>query len=363
MNQSAIYNAYYHGHHKGFFFWLRNARSIALPQSLLPAILAVVLCLPPSSIAMQGVHHPLSTISALLAVLGVAIGHLAMNLADDYYDYRRDPRIRSTLSSISVRARLDKCTYINNGDATPEDLFRAMVVFTLVAGLCGVGCVVAQFILHGVEAALAVVFYAALGLIFGLGYSRRPLDLAMRGLGEPTVGLIFGPFLMLGVQAACTGSLFSWRVMVLSLAIGLLVTNILFVHSVMETKADEELGKMTLARKINNKSLEVVGVAFFGLVPYILIAVGVLTRLWSAWYLLSFITIPMTVYLIVSLSRFTRGLPTNDNPRWWMGPMPEFHLFQEAKMDWFLIRWLLARNVVMYFCLIIIIIELCLHLI
>lgn len=352
MNQSAIYNAYYHGHHKGFFFWFRNARSIALPQSLLPAILAVVLTLPPYA------STPLLPITALLAVFGIAIGHLGMNLADDYFDYRRDPRIRSTLSSTSVRARLDKCTYINNGDATPEDLFRAMVLFILVAGLCGVGCVVLQFILHGMKAALAVVMYAVLGLIFGLGYSCKPLNLAMRGLGEPTIGLMFGPLLMLGVQAAITGQFFSWRVFLMSLAVGLLVTNILFVHSVMETKADAELGKMTLARKINNKSVEVVGAAIFGLVPYVLITIGVITHLWSAWYLLSFITIPMTIYLIISLSRFSRGLPTNDNPRWWMGPMPEFRLFKEAQLDWFLIRWLLARNVVMYFCLIIIIVQL-----
>lgn len=355
MDSSQIYNAYYHGHHKGLFFWLRNARAIALPQSLLPALLAVVLCLNQTP---NTIHWTPFILPAILAVLGVAIGHLAMNLADDYYDYRRDPRIRSTLSSTSVRARLDKCTYINNGDATPEDLFRAMVIFTLVAGLCGVGCVVIQFILHGMKGALAVVLYAVLGLILGLGYSCRPLNLAMRGFGEPTVGLIFGPLLMLGVQAACTGCLFSWRMLVISLAVGLLVTNILFVHSVMETKADAELGKMTLARKINNKSVEIVGVALFGLVPYVLITVGVFAHLWSAWYLLSFITIPMTVYLIISLSRFTRGLPTNDSPRWWMGPMPEFHLFQEAQMDWFLIRWLLARNVVMYFCLIIIIVQL-----
>lgn len=358
MDQSAIYNSYYHNRHKGVFFWLRNARSIALPQSLLPALLAVVLCL---NRTPDTVHWTPFILPALLAVLGVAIGHLAMNLADDYYDYRRDPRIRSTLSSISVRARLDKCTYINNGDATPQDLFRAMVIFALIAGLCGAGCVLAQFILHGWQAALAVVFYALLGLIFGFGYSCRPLDLAMRGLGEPTVGLIFGPFLMLGVQAACTGRWFSWPVLVMSLAVGLLVTNILFVHSVMETKADAELGKMTLARKINNKSCEVALASVFGLTPYLLIGVGVMTHLWSAWFLLSFITIPMTVYLVISLSRFTRGLPTNDSPRWWMGPMPEFHLFQEAQLDWFLIRWLLARNVVMYVCLILIVVQIILN--
>ena len=65
----------------------------------------------------------------------------------------------------------------------------------------------------------------------------------------------------------------------------------------------------------------------------------------------------MSVYLIYSLTRFVNGLPTNDNPRWWMGPMTEFEIFKETGMDWFLIRWLLARNVVMYWCLILIVVT------
>lgn len=348
MNNQEVYNAYYHGQHKGLFFWFRNARSIALPQSLFPAILSVMMvCSVPSFNGWL----------AALAVLGIAIGHLGMNLADDYFDYRRDPRIRSTLSSTSVRARMDKCTYINNGDATPEDLFRAMVVFLLVAGLCGLGCVIGQWILHGWQSALAVVMFAVLGLIFGLGYSAKPLNLAMRGLGEPTIGLMFGPLLMLGVNAACTGVFFSTSVGLMSVALGLLVTNILFVHSVMETEADAELNKMTFARLIDNKRIEMVWVAIFGFTPYLIVIIGILCHLWSVWYLLTFLTAPMTVYLIRSLSRFTRNIPTNDTPQWWMGPMPEFNLFKDAKMDWFLIRWLLARNIVMYFCLILIILE------
>ena len=73
--------------------------------------------------------------------------------------------------------------------------------------------------------------------------------------------------------------------------------------------------------------------------------------------MLTLLTLPMSIYLIYSLQRFVNGLPTNDTPRWWMGPMTEFEIFKETGMDWFLIRWLLARNVVMYWCLILIIVQ------
>jgi len=357
FNNEETFNKYYRGHHHGLFFWLRNSRMIALPQSLLPALLAVAVCW----------NSPTFTWwIAVLAVLGVCIGHLGMNLADDYYDFSRDSRIRSTLSQTSVRARMDKCTYITNGDATPKDLFRVMWIFLGVAGLLGASCALAQWWLHGFQSALNIAVYAVLGLLVGISYSGRPLQLCMYGLGELVIGLMFGPLLMLGLQSACCGVAFSWPMAVLSLAVGLLVTNILFVHSVMEVAADGELDKMTFARLLLNienrhgwqkRRLELTFVGLFAVLPFVLIGLGIVMDWWSAWYLLTLLTFPMAVYLIVSLSRFVQGLPTNDNPRWWMGPMPEFAIYKEAGMDWFLIRWLLARNIVMYWCLILIIVE------
>lgn len=348
MTQQESFEKYYRGHHKGLFFWIRNSRAIALPQSALPALLAIVLC-----IGQPGFVWWI----AILAFSGVCIGHLGLNLADDYYDYRRDSRIRSTLSKSSIRARLDKCTYINNGDATIDDLRHAMIVFLAIAGGFGCLCVLAQFLLNGWQSALWVVMYAILGLFVGINYSGGPLKLCMHGLGELVIGLMFGPLLMLGVQAAVCGIAFSWPMAVMSAAIGLLVTNIVYVHSVMETAADAELGKMTFARLFKSRNTQLFFVAVFALLPFCLLGLGIYLGWWSWWYLATLLTLPMSVYLIYSLQRFVNGLPTNDNPRWWMGPMTEFEIFKETGIDWFLIRWLLARNIVMYWCLILIIVQ------
>lgn len=347
MNAEEGFEKYYRGHHKGLFFWFRNARSIALPQSALPALLAISMC-----IGQDGFTWWL----AVLAFFGVCIGHLGMNLADDYYDYRRDSRIRSTLSKTSIRARLDKCTYINNGDATIDDLRHAMIIFLAIAGGIGLICVFGQWWLHGEQAALWVIMYALLGLFVGINYSGGPLKLCMHGLGELVIGTMFGPLLMLGMQAAVCGTAFSWPMAVMSLAIGLLVTNIVYVHSVMETEADGELDKMTFARLFQSRTTQLVFVAIFALVPYALLITGSVLGWWSWWVMLTLLTLPMSIYLIYSLQRFVNGLPTNDTPRWWMGPMTEFEIFKETGMDWFLIRWLLARNIVMYWCLILIVV-------
>ena len=61
--------------------WLKNGRVGALVQSVMPAVLAVVLAIG---------HEGFNVWLALIAVLGVECAHLALNLSDDYFDYKAD---------------------------------------------------------------------------------------------------------------------------------------------------------------------------------------------------------------------------------------------------------------------------------
>ena len=339
--------------------WIKNARSIALPQSVLPCLTAVVLC-----IGQDGFLWWL----AVPVVLGICAAHLGMNLADDYFDYKHDSRTRADISSTSVRARMEKCHYLGEGKATVSQLGWAIVGFLGFAALMGGIAFAAQWILHGWLAAMGIIIYAVLGLIVGINYSGKPLELGFHGLGELVIGLMFGPLLMLGVQAALTGTLFSWPMLCMSVAIGCMVTNIVYVHSVMEVNADAELGKMTFARllfeakkrkgeEMKGKRLMVIFIGFFAIVPFILLGLGIAMGWWSPWYLLTLVTLPMSVFLIHSTRLFAYGLPRNDTPRWWMGPMGEWDKYVAAGIDWFLFRWLLARNICTFFCLVLMIIH------
>ena len=339
--------------------WIKNARSIALPQSVLPCLTAVVLC-----IGQDGFLWWL----AVPVVLGICAAHLGMNLADDYFDYKHDSRTRADISSTSVRARMEKCHYLGEGKATVSQLGWAMVGFLGFAALMGGIAFAAQWILHGWQAAMGIIIYAVLGLIVGINYSGKPLELGFHGLGELVIGLMFGPLLMLGVQAALTGTLFSWPMLCMSVAIGCMVTNIVYVHSVMEVNADAELGKMTFARllfeakkrkgeEMKGKRLMVIFIGFFAIVPFILLGLGIAMGWWSPWYLLTLVTLPMSIFLIHSTRLFAYGLPRNDTPRWWMGPMGDWDNYVKAGIDWFLFRWLLARNICTFFCLVLMIIH------
>ena len=340
--------------------WIKNARSIALPQSALPCLTAVVLC-----IGQEGFIWWL----AFPVFLGICAAHLGMNLADDYFDFKHDSRIRSDLSSTSIRARMEKCHYLQReGDtaigerkATISQLGWAVVAFLGFAALMGGITFVAQWLIHGWQAAIGIVIYAGAGLIVGINYSGKPLELGYHGLGELVIGLMFGPLNMLGVQAALTGTPFSWQMLCMSIGIGCMVTNIVYVHSVMEVNADAELGKMTFARLLKNKAAMIIFIGFFAIMPFMMLGLGIALGWWSPWYLLTIATLPMSIFLIHSTRLFAYGLPRNDTPRWWMGPMGDWEGYKKAGIDWFLFRWLLARNICTFFCLILMVVHIFVH--
>lgn len=335
-----------------FKFWMDNARKIALPQSAIPCITATVL-----SVGGDGFLWYL----AFPVILGVCAAHLGMNLADDYYDYRKgipNQKIRSTLAAEgSVRARMDKCHYLQSGQATEKDLLKAIRAFLGFAGLMGAIVLGIQWLQNGFMAAVAVALYAILGLITGIQYSGKPLQLGYHGLGELAIGLIFGPLNMLGVHAALTGEIFDPSLCLLSTGIGCMVTNIVYVHSVMEQKADAKLGKNTFAHLLRTDSARITAIAILAVLPFICLLLDIVFFGWSAWLLLTLVTVPMSVFLIISTYRFVKGIRQDDRPRWWMGPMGDWDTYTKAGIDWFLIRWLLARNIVTFFCIIVIIVH------
>lgn len=336
-------------------FWIKNARSISLPQSALPCITAIILC-----IGQDGFLWWL----AIPILLGICSAHLGMNLADDYFDFLHDSRTRADISSHSVRARMEKCHYLQReGDApasqkaTLSQLRWAIIGFLVFAAAMGALAFVAQWFIHGWQAIIGILIYALLGLFVGINYSGKPLELGYHGLGELVIGLMFGPLCMLGVQAALTGSIFSWPMLCMSTAIGCMVTNIVYVHSVMEVNADAQLGKMTFARLLHHRAAMIIFIGVFAIMPFVLLTIGILLGWWSPWYLLTLLTLPMSIFLIHSTRLFAYGLPRNDSPRWWMGPMGEWDQYVQAGIDWFLFRWLLARNICTFFCLVLIIVH------
>ena len=321
-------------------FWIKNARDIALPQSILPALLAV---------SMAAVHPDFSWWPALVALFGVVCAHLGFNLADDYFDYRHnDVEARKKVTAEGFRTHMEKCHYIESGEATPKELLMAMCAFLAVAGVAG--GVVWWF--RGWPVAVLTLA----GLLLGISYSGKPLELGYHGLGELVIGVMFGPLLMIGMQFAACG-VFDDKIVWVSAAVGLLVTNIVYSHAVLDLKADAQAGKMTFARLLRTRGAMLSFSGLFNLLPFAILIVGVAVGQLHWAYLSVLPLLPMGIYLIYSLAAHLNDKTIPFEPRWWMGPMGNFELYRRHNMDWFLIRWLVARNLVTFFCLVLAVVN------
>ena len=324
-----------------FKFWFRNARPISLPQSLLPALTAVALSIGNNNFCI---------VAAIASLIGVVFLHLGLNLTDDWFDFKvGSAEAREKVATEGFRGRMVKYPYLTSGEATHDELLKAIASMLLVAAAMG-GIVM---IFRGWN----ILWWVLAGLTIGVSYSGGPLKLGFRGLGELVIFLMFGPLLMTGVYYAITGSL-DWKIVWISSAVGLLVTNIVYSHSVLDSIPDQKMGKKTMAHLMGSVKGQIFLSALLNTLPYLMIAAGVVLGQMHPAYLAVFMVLPVSLWLVRSLNDFAHGRETELEPKKWMGPMGDFERFRKAGLAWFMIRWLTARNIVTFFCMILIVVNL-----
>ncbi|MDR0825368.1 MAG: prenyltransferase [Prevotella sp.] len=319
-------------------FWFKNARPQSLPQSVMPAILALFL-----AYSNDGFSFPL----AIFALFGVILGHLGLNLFDDYFDYKKKKSdYRDHLVHKGFRARIGKCVYLTDGSANVKDLLLACCV------ICGIALCIGGILLY--YRGVGILYFMILTAILGISYSGSPFRFSYRGLGELLIGVMFGPMTMLGTFYAACG-IINMMIVLISIPVGLLVANIVYVHSILDFEPDKEIGKHTLAVLLNNKKWMLVALFLILFTPYVIISLGVILGYIPLLYLLLFITFPLAAYLFYMMVEFVKNPDHKFEPQKWMGPMANWERLQAIGIDWFMIRWYLARNLLSSFCFIIII--------
>ncbi|MDR2691253.1 MAG: prenyltransferase [Dysgonamonadaceae bacterium] len=320
-------------------FWVNNSRTTSLPQSLLPAVLA-------ACVASQA--SGFSIYAGLLAVFGVVTAHMSLNLFDDYFDYRvKGTEFRDAMARKGFRARIAKCRYITSGEATLNQLLIACLVFGSIALAAG-------SILWWFRGDF-ILWITLISAVLGISYSGAPLRLSYRGLGDVVIGIMFGPLSMTGVYYAACGH-FDRSIVFISIPVGLLVANIVYVHSIMDCEPDKESGKMTFAVLLKSRRRMLFCLLLLLSSAYGCIIGGVWLGYLSKYYLFTLLTLPAAVNLFYLMVAFVRCPGRKFSPRFWMGPVGDWKKIEAYRLDWFMIRWLSARNLLSFFCLILIIV-------
>ena len=329
--------------------WLYNARSFAVPQNLMPSILAVVMAL-----GISGFSWWLG----LLAVIGVCLVHLGGNLLDDYFDWQDELlEYRQDLRKQGEQAFTDKYPYLRDGSTTVPQLRAAIAVFFGSAIVCGI----VIWVFRGFDWWLVGIATVAAFLCFF--YSAPPLKLGFHGLGELVIGICFGPCLFCGVYESACGGLytaqggFAWHIFALGCAIGMFVTNILYTHSFVERHVDDVSHKKTLAvlLKTDAAGLTAYAILLFG--PFALVLACVITGYIHWAYSFVCLMLPQAIWLMDAMVKFARKIdvPTA-HPHRWLGPMDNWDKVEEGNR-YYLLRWYTMRNINTGFCLILAIVK------
>jgi len=218
----------------------------------------------------------------LLTFLGLALIHMGLNVANDYFDtvLGADPaNRRPTPFSGGSRSILYGLISESGARALYASLFGSGVAIGLYLALT--------------RGLLPILGLTALGLFLAYFYTAPPIKLAYRGLGELAVGTGFGPVIVMGTYFVQTQR-FSLDALVASIPIGLLIMLILYVNEIPDAEFDRIAGKRQLVTRFSREQ----ALAFLAgslAATYSVIALIPVLRLGPPTVLVALATIPLAV--------------------------------------------------------------------
>jgi len=307
--------------------WGKAARYHALPQIVMPWVLGGLVAL---------AHGQFDALLYGVTLLGLVLAHLGTNLLDDCFDFATgSPLIRRDLQVQGVRARMGKCQYILDGTMSIVE------TFLVAAGLFCLAFAVCLYLTW--RCGWPVLAISVSAAVISLLYSAPPVRLSYRGLGELTVGFTMGPLTVIGTYYVLTQQIRPEPILA-SIPIGLLISNVLYCHSIMDFDADKANRKITLAVALGSKGRAVAVLPVLIAVAYGTIVVGVVGGQLPSPLLLALVSAPMAIALVASMRGFLRDPEYEPPRRWWMGPMEHWDDVEAAGIGWFMVRWYMARN-------------------
>ncbi|MBK9711056.1 MAG: 1,4-dihydroxy-2-naphthoate polyprenyltransferase [Kouleothrix sp.] len=261
--------------------WLMAARPPTLPAAVVPVLVG--------SAAVAGMaFRPLPFVAALLAAVLIQIG---TNFANDYFDFHKGADTAERLGPVRVT---------QSGLLPPSTVRAAMIVVFGLAALIGL-----YLVLVGGWPILAI---GLLSIAAGVLYTGGPYPLAYHGLGDLFVFVFFGLVAVCGTAYLHTGTVpaAAWFA---ALPVAMIVTAIIVVNNLRDIDTDRLAGKHTLAVLIGRRATRAEYLALVAL-AYLLLPLGVLLGLTSAWALLPLLTLPLAVQMVRTVLA-EQGRPLN----------------------------------------------------
>lgn len=165
-------------------------------------------------------------------------------------------------------------------------------------------CIIGLFIMFFRE---PMVFWIGLaGVFLSVFYSLPPFKFAYRGLGEVVVGITFGPLVLSGIFLVMTNTL-DFNTVVVSLPIGFLIANVLWINQFPDYEADMKGGKRNWVVRLGKKKSVTVFAVLFG-AAFIIFPVLTLIYGNPVW-MLGLAGVPGAIQAVRTARKFYNDIP------------------------------------------------------
>ena len=260
--------------------WWRAFRFHYTSASFMPGILGAMIAW-----TMDGQFHPGLF---LLVMLGLVLNHMALNMTDDYYDFRH---LVDVFATEEGNPYVGGSRTLSDGLIQPQSMRRVFSSFYIIA--IGIGLYL------GMIRGSLVLFLLVLGFFCAFFYTAPPIRFGYRGLGEIAQLLCFGPAIGLGAYYVQAQKI-SWEAFWGTLPFGIMLFSMITINEIPDYFEDRKGGKLNLVARFGRET----GVWLFIvslLSAYGVILTGVLLRRIPPLGLISLLTLPIaykTIYVL-----------------------------------------------------------------
>ena len=224
----------------------------------------------------------------LLVMLGLLLNHLALNMTDDYYDFRH---LVDVFSDDKENPYTGGSGTLSAGLIQPK---RMRQVFTVFYGIA-----IAIGLFLAMRRGTFVLFLLAFGFFCAFFYTAPPIKFGYRGLGEVTQLLCFGPGVGLGAYYVQAQRI-SWEAFWGTLPFGIMLFSMITINEIPDYFEDQKGGKRNLVVRLGRE--KGVGLFILSLLSaYGAILAGVVVGKIPVLGLISLLTLPVAYKTILIL--------------------------------------------------------------
>lgn len=226
----------------------------------------------------------------LIVMIGVVVNHIALNMADDYFDYKHavdklKPEEKNPYSGGSGT--------LSSGLIKPSAMFKAFTLCFFITITAGLFLTAAR--------GLPVLLFGLFGVFCSVFYTAPPINFSHYGLGEIGQLINFGTTIGLGSYFVQTQTV-NLEAFVATLPMGIMLFSMIIINEIPDYQEDRLAGKLTLVARYGKRSGVKLYIASW-VCTYTVIVLGALSGVMPLLALLALVSMPLTFRSVRILRR------------------------------------------------------------